>query len=279
MPGLGQLYCGAIIRGLGFTVLSAGTALLGILALVPRLELPGAALAAIEGVSLVAYAVSIFDAFRLARRTREDYVLKDYNRWYAYVLLGFAVSGGHLFAMLFAREHLIQPFRLAAPSMYPTLWKGDQVMAARNAYMLKDPAPGDIVVFHNPDDRSQLFTKRVVAVAGDSVEIRSGHVYVNGTELERRSVPPPASTPTDIKEGAYFDELNRGAKYRIYVSGTDRRLRNLAPTVVPPHACFVMGDNRDESLDSRSFGAIPIIGIVGKVGYRYAPLDRLGSVQ
>jgi signal peptidase I len=279
MPGLGQLYCGAFVRGLCFTVLSTGTALLGIVALMPRLQLPGAALAAIEGISLVAYAVGIFDALRLARRTREDYVPKDYNRWYAYVLLGLAVSCGHLFAMLFAREHLIQPVRLGTSSMYPTIWKSDQVMTARNAYVIKDPAPGDIVVFHNPDDRSQLFVKRVVAVAGDLVEIRSGHVYINGTELERTSVPAPTSLPVEIKEGAYFDELNRGAKYRIYVSGTDRRLRNFTPTMVPPHACFLLGDNRDESLDSRSFGAIPIVGIVGKVSYRYAPLNRLGAVQ
>jgi signal peptidase I len=279
MPGLGQLYCGAFVRGLCFTVLSAGTAMLGIVALVPRLQLSGSVLAAIEGVSLVTYAISIFDAFRLARRIRVDYIPKDYNRWYAYVLLGLAVSCGHLFAMLYAREHLIQPFRLAAQSMYPTLWQGDQVMAARNAFAGKDPAPGDIVVFHNPDDRSQVFAKRVVAVAGDSVEIRDDHLYVNGIRLELTTVPAPSTAPAEIKAGRYFEELNRGAKYRIYFSGIHRRWKNLAAMVVPPHACFVMGDNRDESLDSRSFGPIPLIGIVGKVTYRYAPFARLGTLQ
>jgi signal peptidase I len=279
MPGLGQLYCGAFVRGLCFTVLSAGSALLGIVALVPRLQLPGVALAAVEGVALLAYVIGIVDALRLARRTREDYVPKDYNRWYAYVLLGLAVSCGHLFAMLYAREHLIQPFRLGTPSMYPTLWKGDQVMAARNAYVTQDPSPGDIVVFHNPDDRSQLFVKRVVAVAGDSVEIRDDHLYINGIQLAITPIPTPTIASADIKGGGYFEELNRGAKYRVYLSGTDGRWKNLTATIVPPHACFVMGDNRDESLDSRSFGPIPLIGIVGKVTYRYAPFARLGTLQ
>lgn len=277
MPGLGQLYCGAFFRCLCFIVLCSGAGMFGILALIPQLDLPGTVLALIEGGSMSAYVIGVIDAWRVARRTTDQYQLKEYNRWYAYLMLYVAISGGHLFSMLYARDHLIQPFKAGSASMYPTIWTGDQVMAAKNTYDTKDPMPGDIILFRNPNNRRQVFVKRVIAVGGEAVEILDGDVYVNGSKLTRE----PAAVPTRRgarREGAYFMEENRGASYVIYLNGKHPRWQNLPRFVVPAHACFVLGDNRDDSLDSRNFGPIPVVGILGKVVYRYAPLTQIGSV-
>jgi len=278
MPGLGQIYCGALSRGLLFLLLSNGAAFLAVLALIPRLALPAMAVVAVEAVALVIYLGGILDAFRFARRTTTPYQPKEYNRWYVYAMLYLAVSGGHLFSALFARDHLIQPFKAGSASMYPTIWTGDQVMAAKHAYLEKDPVPGDIVIFKNPDDRSQVFVKRVVAVAGDVVEMRADEIFINGNKLARDPAAAPSRSGAQAG-GTYLSEINRGASYQIYLNGRHERLHDFPTTKIPAHTCFVLGDNRDESLDSRSFGPIPITSIVGRVDYRYAPLANVGNVQ
>jgi signal peptidase I len=281
MPGLGQLYCGAIIRCLVLLALFGVAGLLGLLALIPGLRLSESGLLSIEALSVGVYAVAAFDAYCTARQTRKDYQLKDYNRWYAYGLLYLAVTGGHIFAILYVRANLVEPFRPATSSMYPSVWQGDQLMAEKNAYQAKDPAAGDVVIFPNPENRSQLFLKRVVAVGGDSVEIRDGDIYVNDTELKREEAPSPAFPPAQFKDaGRYYYESNGKATYRIFLADrADSRGKNLPKTIVPEHACFVLGDNRDDSFDSRSFGAIPIVGIVGKADFIYAPLKRFGNIR
>jgi signal peptidase I len=245
------------------------------------LRLSESGLLSIEALAVVVYGIAAFDAYFTARRTRKDYQLKDYNRWYAYGLLYLAVTGGHIFAMLYVRANLVEPFRPATSSMYPSVWQGDQLMAAKNAYGDKDPAVGDVVIFHNPENRSQLFLKRVVAGGGDSVEIRDGEIYVNEIALKREEAPPPATIPAQIKDaGRYYYESNGSAKYEIFLADhADPRERNLPKTIVPDHACFVLGDNRDDSLDSRSLGAIPIVGIVGKADFIYGPLKRFGNIR
>ena len=272
MPGLGQLYCGAVVRCFWLLALTSAAGILGVLALVPGVHLSGGLVVSCYALSLAVYAIGIFDAFFLARRTRTDYEPKDYNRWYAYVLLAMAVSAGHVFAALYVRDNWLTPFKIPTASMYPTIWQGDQFFADRAAYRDKDPAVGDIVVFQNPDDRRQYFIKRVVALGGDRVEIRDGAVYINDRELRREEIPATAPRPERMGgPGKYFYEFNRGASYRILLTApANSRLRNFPPTTVPRHHCFVLGDNRDDSLDSRSYGAIPTASIIGRADFIYA---------
>jgi signal peptidase I len=281
MPGLGQLYCGAIGKCLGLLAVFGVAGLLGLLALIPNLRLSEGCFLVIEAASLVVFVIGVVDAYFTARRTREDYKLKDYNRWYIYVLFYLAVTGGHLFALLHVRDSLAEPFSPGSPSMYPSLWQGDRLMAVKNAYLTKDPAVGDVVIFHNPENRAQLYIKRVVALGGESIEIRDGEIYVNEIKLKREAAPAPATVPEQIQaSGRYYSEWNGDAKYPIFMSDqADPRRRNFPRTIVPDHACFVLGDNRDNSLDSRSYGAIPIVGIVGKADFVYQPLQRFGRVR
>jgi signal peptidase I len=283
MPGLGQLYCGKIIKCLCFAGLISLFGLLSILALVLDFRVSGKMVIIFQAISLLLYGIGTVDAFLSARRIRGSYELKDYNHWFAYILFYIVFSGSCVFSSLYLRDHLLQPFRVPGAAMFPAIWPGDHLLAAKNAYLSRDPQAGDIVIFRNPDDRRIFFIKRVVALAGDSVEIRGGELYINDVKLKREAVAPPAVTPAQVPGGKYFEEWTGSATYEVLLSS------NAAPgvgefprTVVPKNCCFVMGDNSNASVDSREFGAIPIVGIVGKASFIYAPgggWSRFGSIR
>lgn len=106
------------------------------------------------------------------------------------------------------------------------------------------PARGDAIVFHYPRDPRLDYIKRVIALPGETVEVRGGHVLVNGAPL----------TEPYVKEVPLY---------------------TLAPQVIPPNSYFVLGDNRNYANDSHIWGVVPQDNIVGKVWLRYFPLDRL----
>jgi signal peptidase I len=281
LPGLGQLYCGATLKCLCFSGLMSALGILSLLAVASPFsfshrspfQTDGTWLTLSLALATLVYVYSVVDARSTALKTRDDYRLKDYNRWYAYVLFCIAVSGGYLFAGLYVRETRLEAFNVPSDSMYPAIWPGDRLLAAKNVYLAADPAIGDIVIFRNPDNRTQFFIKRVVALEGDTVEIRNNELYINGTKLPREEAPAPAQTIPQIegKPTSFFYEWNHNAKYEICISASGDLTRDFPRTVVPKNQCFVLGDNRDNSLDSRVFGPIPIVGIIGKASFIYAP--------
>jgi signal peptidase I len=203
--------------------------------------------------------------------------LKDYNRWYVYALLLLMGTGSLLSYALNVRDHMIQPFRIPTASMYPTISPRDRVIAVKNAYRTTDPQRGDIILFPDPDNRHDFWTKyikRVIAIAGDTVAVKDGDVYVNGAMLARRLIGPGAVSGTT---GQIFSEDNNGAKYRIFIS-QGHLAPDLPEITVPKNECFVLGDNRNEARDSRYFGPIPITGILGKFDYRYWPIKSAGRI-
>jgi signal peptidase I len=132
-----------------------------------------------------------------------------------------------------------EPMRVASSSMEPTLNPGDQVLIATRAYRSVGPARGDLVVFKGPDGP---LVKRVAAVAGDEVGIEDGQLVVNG-----RIVPEP---PVDLNtvDGLYY-----------------------GPVTVPPGSIFVLGDNRANSVDSRTLGPVRLDALIGQVMLRLWP--------
>jgi signal peptidase I len=132
--------------------------------------------------------------------------------------------------------------------MEPTLFQSDRVLVSKVDYRLATPERGDIVVFDPTSDTAIPFVKRIVAIAGDVVELRDGRLYVNG---EASEVPE-----------AVGDTLPQSPQV-VY------------PYTVPEGGFFAMGDNRQASSDSRSFGSQPTAQIIGKVILRFWPLDRL----
>ncbi|MGH7950956.1 MAG: signal peptidase I [Limisphaerales bacterium] len=278
MPGLGQIYAGTFVRGLVWMCLSGAFCVIGLLVLAHPSAFSWTLGCAAELASVAIWIAGVIDSYRCALRCKADYERKDYNRWYVYVLLLLMGTGSLLSYAINVRDHLIQPFCIPSASMYPTISPGDHIVATKNAYWDADPQRGDLVLFPDPRNPHLFWTKRisrVIAIAGDTVAVKDGNVYVNGVELSRQSV---GSGVVSGKTGQIFYEENNGAKYRIFIS-QDHSATDFTEITVPKYECFVMGDNRNESQDSRYFGPIPIIGIYGKFEYRYWPITRLGKIQ
>jgi signal peptidase I len=268
MPGLGQVYSGMLPRGLIWMLLCGISPVAGLLIL----SHPTAyswTLGCAAGLAHVAiWIAGAIDSYRCALRCKADYELKDYNRWYVYVLLLLMGTGSLLSYALNVRNQLIQPFRIPGASMYPTISPRDRLIAVKNAYRNADPQRGDLVLFTNPNNRREFWIKRVIALAGDTVAIKDGNLYVNGVQLSLKPIGPGAVSGTT---GQIIDEDNNGAKYRIFMS-QGHPAPDFPEITVPKYECFVMSDNRNEARDSRYFGPIPITGMLGRFEYRYWPI-------
>jgi signal peptidase I len=166
---------------------------------------------------------------------------------------------------LFIRTFVIQAFKIPSGSMKQTLLIGDHILVNKFIYGVKipflqttiipitNPKRGDIVVFKFPEDPSKDFIKRVIGVAGDKVEVRDKKVYVNNKLLNH-----------DF--GIHTDS------YILPASVQPRD--NFGPIVVPPHKLFVMGDNRDQSYDSRFWGFVDLKAVLGKALMIYWSWDK-----
>lgn len=146
---------------------------------------------------------------------------------------------------LFIMAFVARAFTVDGPSMLPTLTTGERLLVDKLTYRFRDPVRGEIVVFKLPSDPSMYLIKRVVGEPGDVVEIKSGRLFVNGALLDE----PYVRSLT----------FGRNAVYRV-----------------PDGHYFVLGDNRNNSQDSRSakVGYVPRDAIVGRALARYWPLDR-----
>ncbi len=166
------------------------------------------------------------------------------------------------------RGCLVQAFKIPSSSMEPTLLVGDHILVSKFIYGIripftnarwphfKDPKAGDVIVFIFPEDRSKDFIKRVIAVGGDTVEVRNKQVLVNNVAVNN-------------PHGHFFDK-------RI-----DPRRDNYGPVQVPAGHLFVMGDNRDFSQDSRFWGFVPVQDVKGEAFLIYysSPFENRPTVQ
>lgn len=287
MPGLGHLYCGRFVRAV---VVAFICALPGMFLQIAVRSDPASLmmflLTPVIALYYILWLIVLIDSCLLARKTRPDYVLKDYNRWYVYLLLVLANMGGSLEEALSIRENYIEAFRVPTWSMFPTIQNGDRFIANKTIYKKNDPQRGDVVVFKNPDDRRMNYIKRVVAVAGDTVELKAGELIVNGRRLQRTEVGPSAfASERGTVEGKVFLEQGGDAGYRIFLTPGDHpdpAMMDFGPVTVEDNHCFVLGDNRCNSKDSRHFGSIPLATIKGRATYLYFPArdwSRFGKIN
>jgi signal peptidase I len=175
---------------------------------------------------------------------------------------------------------LLRFYRLPGASMLPTIGPRSHVIATRFLW-LGSPRRGDIVVFDYPERPSERFIKRVVAVGGDTVLLRGDSFLVNGIPIARQDLglashqelDPDRGQPTS-RQAHTFRETLDGKSWSIYLSpeAPPNRcdsgfLRHGcgAPYAVPAGEFFVLGDNRDNSHDSRFFGAVPLLNVRGRV--------------
>jgi signal peptidase I len=244
--GLGQVYNGQWRKGVAYW---AGQTLLSAVALIV-FPLGFAAFAIALLVSLALGVASLVDA-GLTARSRSTFTLRPYNRWFTYAGIVLAVwfASGRFTDWM--RAHRVQAFRMPSQSMSPTLRVGDFFFADKRP-SARVPGRGDIIVMSFPPNPKVTFVKRVVAIGGDSLELRAKQLYVNG-----RVVAEPFVIHTD--------PTMRPAEY-------DRR-DNLGPIRVPQGSVFVLGDNRENSNDSRYFGPVRSELVLGRVLWIYLSWD------
>ena len=174
-------------------------------------------------------------------------------------------------------------------SMKPTIVEGDRILVNKlayglrfpltNAWLLKwgGPERGEIVICFSPHDGQRL-VKRVVAVAGDTVQVRRGRLLINGQEIAYAPAGPERTAALDAHELArrrvFTEMLGQSAHAMMTTPGAAMPTR-FGPVVVPEGRVFVMGDNRDESMDSRVFGPVPVERVVGRSSRVLISLDYL----
>jgi signal peptidase I len=174
-------------------------------------------------------------------------------------------------AVLAFRSSVASAYWVPTGSMEPTILPGDRIVATKCGYGLRlpftavwltqpaAPARGDIVVFPSPVEPDVDLVKRVVAIEGDVLEGREGRLILNGVLLPLEVAPGPA--PVDGSR--LFVEDLEGARHLVREIPGRPSLRNFPPTRIPPGHFFAMGDNRDDSADSRVFGPVPFTSLRG----------------
>lgn len=166
---------------------------------------------------------------------------------------------------LFIRTFIICAYKIPSRSMVPTLLVGDHILVSKFIYGVKipllrrtiipfrEPKRGEIVVFIYPNDRSKDFIKRVIGLSGDKIEIKNKKIFINDKEYKDSF-------------GIYSDNITYPA--------TMQPRDNFGPVNVPKDSIFVMGDNRDESLDSRFWGFVNLKDVEGKAFIIYWSWNR-----
>lgn len=152
-----------------------------------------------------------------------------------------------LLVALLVRSFVVQVYLVEGESMEPTLYTNERLLVNKLVYRFRDPLPGEIVVLRSPTQGRDLI-KRVVAVAGETVEVRNGVVYINGEPLE---------------------EPYKNTLYTDYP--------DTSPVVVPEGTVYVMGDNRGRSYDSRMMGPVDVDLVEGKAFFMFWPPSHFGD--
>lgn len=153
---------------------------------------------------------------------------------------------------LLIRTFIAEPRLIPSESMYPTLHTGDRLVVEKVSYRFHPPKTGDIVVFQSPPelqrrgyDKNLAFIKRIIGMPGEIISVDNGIVYLNGQPLKEDYIAEPPNQP-------------------------------FPPVKIPADQFFVMGDNRNDSNDSRYWGFLPRQNLIGHATFRFWPLDRIG---
>ncbi len=211
--------------------------------------------------------------------------------------------------VFFLRSFLYEPFKIPSSSMVPTLLVGDLILVNKFTYGIRlpvvnkkiievnDPQRGDVMVFKYPEDPSLDYIKRVVGIPGDKIVYRNKRLTINGKELSYAALPDYLDEERLSYSKQFVEKLN-GTEHKIL---NDERATSFVSNdrnfpqheqcnfnggdfacTVPARQYFMMGDNRDNSLDSRYWGFVPDQNIVGKaflVWMNFSDVKRIGSFQ
>ena len=274
LPGFGQLYNGeankAIWLFFGFAVLSIPGLSCVALYLPGAYMLPALVIALI--LTLAIWGYGLLDAWRSARQL-EHFQPPGWQISGVYVLVFTLCSLAQWFLVDYVRAHLVQSLYIPSSSMEPGILQGD-VLFADMRYNCPDCKAavqrGDIAIFVYPNDRTRKFIKRVIALPGDAVRIQGHTVWVNaqpitvpeGDAASGTDVSGTDASGSDASGGLVTERLDK-RQWQVQWSGIDTQAAD-TELIVPPGQAYVLGDNRNNSKDSRLFGTVPLSDIVGK---------------
>jgi signal peptidase I len=190
------------------------------------------------------------------------------------------------------RTFAFEPFNIPSESMLPTLLVGDYLFVSKFSYgysryslplglplipgriLFRPPQRGDVVVFKLPSDNSTDYIKRVVGLPGDHLQMKNGDLYINGQKCPRRHVEDFVYHDRDgnvRRITQYIETLPNGVEHPVLALNPEGEANNTREYVVPPEHYFMMGDNRDNSTDSRfapgpggGVGYVPVENLVGR---------------
>ena len=172
------------------------------------------------------------------------------------------VIGIALFLAFLIRTFIAEPRLIPTESMLPTLHTGDRLIIEKISYRFHPPKIGDIIVFLPPErlqrqgfEKDQAFIKRIIGEPGKNIAIKDGTVFLNNEPLEENYIAETPERPYPDRENPQFCQQQ----------------------LVPNNEFFVLGDNRNDSRDSRYWCFVPKENIIGRAVFRFWPFDRIGS--
>lgn len=159
--------------------------------------------------------------------------------------------GAALVLAFLIRTFVIEPYKVPSGSMIPTIEIGDQVIVNKFVFRFRDPRPGDVVILDDPTHATPMLIKRVIAVGGQTVDVKDGKVWVDGKALVEPYTHGQENLPGTVR----------------------------LPITLPADTVWVMGDNRMHSADSRFIGPQPLSAVHGQAFVTYWPPSRMGWLR
>ena len=163
------------------------------------------------------------------------------------------IFAGAIFLILYLL--VMQPHKIDGASMEPNFHHGEYLLTDKVTYRFNEPSRGDVVIFRAPGDIEEDYIKRIIGLPGEKIEIKDGNVYINNKKLNESYMPSDFYT----LPGSFFAD-----KEEVFV---------------PQNKLFVLGDNRSQSADSRSFGFVDKQTIIGRAWLLYWPINEIGVIR
>ncbi|MCF6225199.1 MAG: signal peptidase I [Xanthomonadales bacterium] len=245
-------------------------------------------------ITLVAGVIWLLDKLFLRRR-RIKKAEQSQTEYKEPMLVEWSVSlFPVLLLVLVVRSFIFEPFKIPTGSMIPTLHVGDFIAVNKSAYGLRlpvlntkifdigDPKRGDVAVFRYPPDPSLNYIKRVIGLPGDKIIYRNKHLFINGEPATLEAIGNYQKSETKCGKPrageVRFKEVLDGVEHDVLIRNGWGNAREQIITV-PEGMYFVMGDNRDNSLDSRAWGFVPEENLMGRATYVWMSFDSHACID
>lgn len=263
LPGFGQIYNGQFKKGFFFFFL---TLFFPFMFGLTKSFTYFYGLIALSIIEISLRLIALIDAF-INANSQKDYVLKKYNTWYYHLIIAIGMVAISILYDTPARLGA-ETFKIPTTSNQPTINYGDWVVGDTKAYINNSPEYGDIVAFNNMYD-GQIYCYRIIGLPNDIINIKNHNVTINQKECSTKYIGKAFSDNTETLE--FEEELPNGHKHKFYKLqlALDSTIANIDSIFVPSDCYFLLGDNRDNAMDSRYIGFVNKENIIGRIVYSY----------